>query len=120
MKYNILEKFYVFNVVFCIYFRIVRLMGLKSCSYSSEQKLVILGRINIRNLFEELKSLAGTTEKYELIEPTNLDNKLDNIDGTTEVDSPSLDEEVKDLKEITEKYELTKPTSLVEELDKST
>lgn len=100
-------------------------MGLKSRSHgpSDRRKLVISRKVNIRSLVEELKSLGGTTEKYELIEPTYLDDELDSVDGITEnyelTESTSLDEEMKDFEE-TEKYELIKPTSSIEELDKST
>lgn len=51
-------------------------MGLKSRSHgpSDKRKLVISRKVDIRSLVEELKSLGGTTEKYELIEPTDLDD----------------------------------------------
>lgn len=48
-------------------------MNLKSRSYGSvnQRKLVISRKIDIRNLVDELKSLGGVTEKYELVEPTD-------------------------------------------------
>ncbi|XP_032679815.1 NF-kappa-B-repressing factor-like [Odontomachus brunneus] len=106
--------------------QVARSMGLKSRSHgpSDQRKLVISRKVNIRSLVEELKSLGGTTEKYELIEPTYLDDdELDSIVGTTEkdelIESTNLDEEMKDFEETTERYESIKPTSSVEELDKS-
>lgn len=47
-------------------------MGLKSRSHgpSNQRRLIISRKIDIRSLVEELKSLGGTTEKYELLEPT--------------------------------------------------
>ncbi|EFN80210.1 NF-kappa-B-repressing factor [Harpegnathos saltator] len=53
--------------------QVAREMGLKSRSHgpSNQRKLVISRKIDIRSLVEELKSLGGSTEKYELIEPTS-------------------------------------------------
>lgn len=47
-------------------------MGLKSHSYGpkNQRTLVISRKIDVRDLVEELKSLGGVTNKYELIEPT--------------------------------------------------
>lgn len=101
-------------------------MALKSRSHgpSDQRKLVISRKINIRTLFQELKS-GRSNEKYELIEPTHLDDELDSVNGTTEnyelTESTSLDAEVKDFEGTTEKYrESIEPTNLVEELDQST
>ncbi|XP_032679868.1 uncharacterized protein LOC116848163 [Odontomachus brunneus] len=102
--------------------KVARSMGLKSCSCgpSDKAKLVISHKVNLRNLFEELKS-GRTNEKYELIKPTHLDDKLDSVDGTTEkydlTESTSLDAEMKDFEWTTEKYESIELTNLVEELD---
>ena len=52
--------------------QIARQMGLKSHSYGpkNQRTLVISRKIDVRDLVEELKSLGGVTNKYELIEPT--------------------------------------------------
>ncbi|XP_066595052.1 NF-kappa-B-repressing factor [Prorops nasuta] len=51
--------------------QVARQMGLKSHSYGSKEKrtLVVSRNISIQDLVEELKSLGGSTDKYELIEP---------------------------------------------------
>lgn len=52
--------------------QIARQMGLKSHSYGpkNQRTLVISRKIDVRDLVEELKSIGGVTNKYELIEPT--------------------------------------------------
>lgn len=49
-------------------------MGLKSHSYGSKEqrKLVISRKIDLRDLVIELKSLGGSTDKYELIKPNSV------------------------------------------------
>lgn len=61
-------------------------MGLESRNRGShnQQELIISRKLNILSLVEELKSLGGTTKKYELIKPINLNDEMENIDGTTE------------------------------------
>nr|XP_003699363.2 PREDICTED: NF-kappa-B-repressing factor [Megachile rotundata] len=51
---------------------IARQLGLKSHSYGpkDQRTLVISRKIDVRDLVNELKSLGGVTNKYELIEPT--------------------------------------------------
>jgi len=58
------------NILIC--FRIAWTMGLKSRSYgaSDKRKLIVSRKIDIQDLFNELKNFGGITEKYELIEPT--------------------------------------------------
>ncbi|XP_031849211.1 NF-kappa-B-repressing factor [Nomia melanderi] len=54
--------------------QVARQMGLKSHSYGpkNQRTMVVSRKIDVRDLVEELKSLGGTTNKYELIEPTEL------------------------------------------------
>lgn len=49
-----------------------RQLGLKSHSYGpkNQRTLVVSRKIDVQDLVEELKSLGGVTNKYELIEPT--------------------------------------------------
>lgn len=51
---------------------IARQLGLKSHSYGpkDQRTLVISRKVDVRDLVNELKSLGGITNKYELIEPT--------------------------------------------------
>lgn len=47
-------------------------MGVKSHSHGSKDNrtLVISRKIDLRELLTELKEMGGSTEKYELIDPT--------------------------------------------------
>lgn len=49
-------------------------MGLKSHSYGpkDQRKLVISRKVDIRDLVIELKTLGGSTDKYELIKPSSV------------------------------------------------
>lgn len=52
--------------------RVARQMGLKSQSYGpkNQRTLVVSRKIDVKDLVEELKSLGGVTDKYQLIAPT--------------------------------------------------
>ena len=54
--------------------RVARQLGLKSHSYGpkSQRTLVVSRKIDPLDLIEELKSLGGDTNKYQLLEPTGL------------------------------------------------
>ncbi|KAL2749484.1 NF-kappa-B-repressing factor isoform X1 [Vespula maculifrons] len=54
--------------------KLARQMGLKSHSYGpkDQRKLVISRKVDIRDLVIELKTLGGSTDKYELIKPSSV------------------------------------------------
>ncbi|XP_076633380.1 NF-kappa-B-repressing factor [Colletes latitarsis] len=54
--------------------QIARQMGVKSHSYGpkAQRTLVVSRKIDVRDLVEELRGLGGVTNKYELIEPTEM------------------------------------------------
>ncbi|XP_016908981.2 NF-kappa-B-repressing factor [Apis cerana] len=60
------------NAERAIIHQVARQLGLKSHSYGpkNQRTLVVSRKIDVQDLVEELKSLGGVTNKYELIEPT--------------------------------------------------
>ncbi|KAK9297371.1 hypothetical protein QLX08_008933 [Tetragonisca angustula] len=74
-----MENDLIFSVDFtnderAVIHQVARQLGLKSHSYGpkSQRTLVVSRKIDPLDLIEELKSLGGDTNKYQLLEPTGL------------------------------------------------